>query len=144
MATGKVKTKVTSDDVTAFLDTLDGTRRADALALAETMGEVTGEPPRLWGAIVGFGQYHYEYDSGHKGDTCVVGFSPRKAAFSLYLHGAAFPEAEAERQQLLGKLGKHSLGKGCIYVKKLADVDPTVLRQLIELSVKQLRQRYPA
>ena len=107
------------------------------------MSRITGEKPRLWGTIVGFGRYHYKYPTGHEGDTCLVGFSPRKTAFSIYLLGSYFPETEPKAKALLARLGKHSMGKACLYAKKLADIDLEVLEQLIELSVGALRERYP-
>ena len=138
------QTAVTGTDVNRFLAGVENAqKRADSLKLLEMMSRVTGEKPKLWGSIVGFGRYHYKYDSGHEGETCLVGFSPRKAAFSIYLLGNYFPEVEGRRQQLLSKLGKHSMGKGCLYVKKLADVDETVLEELVTMSVKKLRERYP-
>lgn len=126
------KTRPTDVDVTAFLDGLDDpVKRADADRLVELMGEATGEPPRMWGpSIVGFGACHYRYASGREGDTALVGFSPRKAAHSIYL--LTYGET---REDLLARLGPHRMGKGCLYVKRLADVDESVLRDLIDGSV---------
>jgi len=121
------KTKPTSSNVQAFLDACpDETRRADAKTLTRLMQKVTRVEPKMWGpSIVGFGSYHYVYESGREGDAPIVGFSPRKAANVLY--GAiGFSGAET----LLGMLGKHTTGKGCLYIKKLADV--SVLEKLIE------------
>jgi hypothetical protein len=104
------------------------------------MAEATGEKPFMFGAsIVGFGTYHYTYDSGHEGDSCLTGFSPRKQAISIYLMGGL-----AEHPALVKKLGKHKAGKGCLYVKRLSDVDPAVLKELIVRSVASTRQRYPS
>lgn len=108
------------------------------------MGEVTGEPAVLWGTMIGFGHYHYKYASGHEGDAFLIGFAPRKAAFSIYVMGCNFPDADAERIALLARIGKHRMGKGCLYVRKLADIDLSVLRELAELSVRRLREAYPA
>ncbi|MGA2218523.1 MAG: DUF1801 domain-containing protein [Terracidiphilus sp.] len=132
------KTKPTSISVPAFLDACDEARRADAKALAKLMQKVTGDEPKMWGpSIVGFGTYHYTYDSGREGDNLIVGFSSRKAANVLY--GAiGFDGAEA----LLAKLGKHTTGKGCLYIKKLADVDLKVLQTLIETAVAAKRTRH--
>lgn len=133
------------DAVTGFLAALGSeTQKRDAERLAAMMADATGAPARLWpGKIVGFGQYHYRYDSGREGDTFLVGFSPRKPAFSIYL-ACLYSEAEqAETEDLLSKLGTHSMGKGCLYVKRLSDVDETVLARLITLSVASLRRRYP-
>src|ERR1700684_4516279 len=117
------KTKPTELSVTAFIDAItDPTKRADAKALVELMQGAAGEKPKMWGpSIIGFGSYHYKYDSGREGDMPLVGFSPRKAAAVLYLAGLSDSEA------LLAKLGKHTTGKGCLYIKKLADVDKKVL-----------------
>jgi hypothetical protein len=125
--------------VAAFLEacTEEG-RRMDAKTLAKLMQRVTGKKPAMWGSsIVGFDTYHYSYESGREGDMPVVGFSPRKAASVLY--GAiGFDGAEA----LLAKLGKHTTGKGCLYIKKLADVDMKVLETLLEKAVTAARARH--
>ena len=132
-------------DADLFLASItDDQRRNDAWQLAELMQQVTGEPPKLWpGSIVGFGQYHYLYESGHEGDSCLVGFSPRRSEFSIYLMGVYFPESSEPARLLLEHLGKHRMGKACLYVKKLADIDIGVLAQLVELSVGKLREHYP-
>jgi hypothetical protein len=133
------KTNVTNLDVAAFIDALpDQTRRSDALALVKLMKSATGEEPKLWGpSIVGFGSYHYRYESGREGDTPLAGFSPRKAATVLYgVTGLSDSEA------LLTKLGKHTTGKGCLYIKKLADVDQKVLEALVVKSVAARRARH--
>ncbi|HTB97082.1 MAG TPA: DUF1801 domain-containing protein [Terracidiphilus sp.] len=133
------KTKATTTSVAAFLETCeDETRRADAEELVKVMQKVTGHKAAMWGtAIVGFGTYHYVYESGREGDMCVVGFAPRKAANVLY--GAiGFDGAEA----LLAKLGKHTTGKGCLYIKKLADVDMKVLETLLAKAVAATRARH--
>jgi hypothetical protein len=133
------KTKPTTISVPAFLDaSTDEERRADAKALARLMQKVTGYEPVMWGpSIIGFGSYHYAYESGREGDMLIVGFSPRKAANVLYgLIG--FDGAEA----LLAKLGKHTTGKGCLYIKKLADVNMNVLETLVEEAVATTRARH--
>jgi Domain of unknown function (DU1801) len=133
------KTKPTTISVPAFLDACsDEARRADAKALAKLMQKVTGNKPSMWGSsIVGFGCYHYTYESGREGDMPIVGFSPRKAANVLY--GAiGFSGADA----LLNKLGKYTTGKGCLYIKKLADVDLKVLETLIEKAVDATTARH--
>jgi hypothetical protein len=119
------KTKPTKISVAAFIDSItDQGRRADAKALVKLMQKAAGEKPAMWGAsIIGFGSYHYTYDSGREGDMPVVAFSPRKAATVLY----GLSDAEA----LLPKLGKHTRGKGCVYIKKLADVDQKVLEAMV-------------
>ena len=126
------KTKPTKVSVTAFIDALtDPVRRSDAKALIKLMQNVDGEKPRMWGpSIIGFGSYHYKYESGREGDMPVIAFSPRKGATVLY-GVTGFGEATA----LLAKLGKHSTGKGCLYIKKLADVDQQTLQALIVKSL---------
>ena len=130
------KTKPTKLSVTAFIDALgDTVRRADAKALAKLMQNAAGEKPRMWGpSIIGFGSCHYKYESGREGDMPMIAFSPRKAATVLYgLTG--FDEAKV----LLAKLGKHSTGKGCLYIKKLADVEQPILENLIVKSLAAKR-----
>jgi hypothetical protein len=134
------KTKPTKLGVAAFIDTLtDPTRRADAKALVKLMQTAAGEQPKMWGpAIIGFGSYHYKYESGREGDMPLIGFSPRKAANVLYgMTGSSDSKA------LLAKLGKHTTGKGCLYVKKLADVDQKALAALAVKSVTAMRAQSP-
>ena len=135
------KTKATAVSVTAYIDALtDPTRRSDAKELAQLMQQASGEKPKLWGpSIVGFGSYHYRYDSGREGDMPLISFSPRKAATVLYSM-LCNPEAKA----LLAKLGRHTTGKGCLYIKNLADVDRTVLETLIKNAVAHYRARNDA
>jgi Domain of unknown function (DU1801) len=129
------KTKPTKLSVAAFINGLtDQARRADAKALVKLMQSASGEKPQMWGpSIIGFGSYHYRYDSGREGDMPLVGFAPRKAATVLYGMG--------EGKALLAKLGKHTTGKGCIYIKKLADVDQQVLAAMVAKSVAAMRAR---
>jgi Domain of unknown function (DU1801) len=133
------KTKPTTLSVAAFLDACpDEIRRADAKVIAKLMQKVSGEKPTMWGpAIVGFGSCHYVYESGREGDAPMIGFSPRKAASVLY--GAI---GFAGAPDLLAKLGKHTTGKGCLYIKKLSDVDMKVLESLVEKAVAATRARY--
>jgi hypothetical protein len=134
------KTKPTKLSVAAFIDTLtDPIRRADAKALVKLMQSASGEKPKMWGpSIIGFGSYHYKYESGREGDMPLIGFSPRKAANVLYgLH------ASSDSKALLAKLGKHTTGKGCLYIKNLADVDQQVLGDMAEKSVAATRARSP-
>lgn len=139
------ETKPHTGDVDEFLAQVESDqKRADSHVLVELMSEISGEPPVLWGTMVGFGQYHYRYPTGHEGDAFLVGFAPRKAAFSIYLMGTYFPEENARREALLAKLGKHRMGKACLYVNKLSDIDLDVLRELVEISVRKLRDAYPA
>ena len=135
------KTKPTKVSVTAFIDALtDETRRADAKALIQLMQGATGEKPKMWGpSIVGFGSYHYKYESGREGDMPLAGFSPRKAATVIY-GMTGFDGSEALR----AKLGKHTTGGSCLYIKRLADVDEKVLAALVSRSVAANRARYPS
>jgi hypothetical protein len=135
------KTKPTKLSVAAFIEALtDRTRRADAKALVKLMQSATAEKPKMWGpSIIGFGSYHYKYDSGREGDMPLIGFSPRKAATVLYNVGG-FSGSEVLR----AKLGKHATGKGCLYIKKLAEVDQQVLETLVLKSVGAMRTRYPS
>jgi hypothetical protein len=135
------KTKPTKLSVAAFIEALtDQTSRADAKALVKLMQSATGEKPKMWGpSIIGFGSYHYTYESGREGDAPLIGFSPRKAATVLY--GAT---GCGDSDALLAKLGKHSTGKGCLYIKKLADVDQRVLEDMVVKSVAAKRARYPS
>jgi hypothetical protein len=132
------KTKATKFSVATFIDAVtDPVRRADAKALVKLMQNAAGEKPRMWGpSIIGFGSYHYKYESGREGDMPVVAFSPRKAATVLY-GVTGFSDAKA----LLAKLGKHSTGKGCLYIKKLADVDQHTLEALIAKSLAEKRSK---
>lgn len=127
----ELKTKATGDDVDAFLAGVpDEGRRHDARLVRDLMGRVTGEPAVMWGAaIVGFGRQHLRYESGREIDWMVVGFSPRKANTTIYLSGVLDSYAD-----LLGRLGKHTTGKGCLYIKRLADVDLEVLAEIVDRS----------
>ena len=116
----------------------DPKRRADAEAACALLAEATGEPPVMWGpSIIGFGAYHYRYASGHEGDAPLVGFSPRKANLVFYLY------CDEGRDDLLARLGKHKSGKGCVYVNRLSDIDPAVLKETAVASAKQMRAKYP-
>ena len=136
----EIKTKASQVSVEAFLDAVDDpVRRADGKALCALMARITGEAPRMWGpTIIGFGSYHYRYDSGHEGVMCRIGFRPRKAELVLYVLGGSEREAA-----LLAKLGKHRTGKSCLYVKKLSDVDQGVLEQLTAESLAAMDAKYP-
>jgi Domain of unknown function (DU1801) len=122
----------TGASVEEFLEGVgDERRRGEARRVCEIMGEVTGEPARMWGSgIIGFGAYHYRYDSGHEGDAPLVGCSPRKEHLVVYLVGG-FEERHAS---VLARLGAYKAGKGCLYLKRLGDVNEDVLRELIERS----------
>ena len=133
------KTKPNTISVADFIAAVeDPKRRADAGAACALLAEATGEPPVMWGpSIVGFGAYHYRYASGHEGDAPLVSFSPRKANLVFYLY------CDEGRDDLLARLGKHKSGKGCVYVNRLSDIDPAVLKEMAVASAKQMRAKYP-
>lgn len=138
----EAKTKPTASSVPAYLAGIAGEeRRADCMVLAALMKRLTGCAPKMWGpSIVGFDSYHYKYASGHEGNACVVGFSSGKAHISIYLvSGYDAPETQA----LLAQLGKHKIGKACLYIKRLQDVRLALLEQLIARSVAETKRRYP-
>ncbi|MCB0614142.1 MAG: DUF1801 domain-containing protein [Phaeodactylibacter sp.] len=135
-----LKTKPHEANVETFLNSVEHSqRREDSLAMLEIMKEITGEEPKMWGpSIVGFGNYHYKYESGREGDFFITGFSPRKQSLTLYIMSGF-----SHYDELLQKLGKHKTGKSCLYIKKLEDVDMDVLKQMIRESVKMMREKYP-
>lgn len=138
---GKNKTTETERSVIDFINTApDEAKRKDALELLKIMQEVTGFEPKMWGSgIIGFGNYHYKYESGHEGEAPLAAFSPRKDAVSLYLSSSF-----ENKEELLSKFGKHKAGKGCIYIKKLTDINAEILKQMISLSVDYLKKSYPS
>ena len=133
------KTKPTKLSAIAFIDALtDPTRRGDAKALVKLMQSAAAEKPKMWGpSIIGFGSYHYTYDRGREGDMPLIAFSPRKTAIVLH-NMTAFSDSKA----LLATLGKHTTAKGCLYIKKLADVDQQVLGTMIQRSLAASRARH--
>jgi hypothetical protein len=136
------KTQFTGDDVLSFINTCTDNeqKRQDSLTLIQLMEEASGHPARMWGpSIIGFGTYHYRYDSGHEGDAPLQGFSPRKAAISLYV----FTGLE-EHAHLLDGLGKYTMGKACIYIKRLSDIDLNRLKKLMRTSLDYLKKTYAA
>ncbi len=136
----ELKTKRTDDDVAAFIASIeDDTKRADSEQLVELLSTVTGEPAAMWGkSIVGFGSYHYVYESGREGDWFTIGFSPRKQSLTLYVMSGF-----ADYGHLLERLGKHTTGKSCLYVKRLEDIDMDVLTELATKSVAYIEDTYP-
>ena len=136
----EIKTRPTEVSVDSFIEAVDNpTRREDARTVCAMMERITGEAPRMWGpSIVGFGSYHYKYDSGHEGTACRLGFSPRKGQLVLYVLTGGEGEAE-----LLSRLGKHKTGKSCLYINKLADVDAGVLEALAARAWDWMNERYP-
>jgi len=134
--------KTTENDncVTTFLNKVaDETKRKDSFKLLKLFEEVSSFKAKMWGtAIVGFGSYHYKYESGREGDAPLTGFSPGKDSFALY-----FSSELKDREQLLQSLGKHKTGKACVYIKKLEDVDIEVLKQIITNSIDDIKNKYP-
>ena len=135
--------EASSASVTEFLTRLDDPqKRADSKVLVDMMTKVTGKKPKLWGRdIVGFGQYHYRYPTGTEGDAPLAAFSPRKAEFSIYLDAH---EDTGVRDALLARLGKHRVGKGCLYVKRLEQIDLGVLETLVRNAMVSAQEMYPA
>ncbi len=137
----ELKTKRTDEDVWEYIErnTGPGKKREDSLTILRFMEEVSGYEPRLWGtSIIGFGQYHYKSErSRQEGDWPLVGFSPRKAAFSFYVYSGG-----EDQKPLLERLGKYKMGKACIYVKKWEDIHPDVLAEMIRSTIKKLKERY--
>ncbi len=134
-----LKTKETDENVNTFLNTVeDEQKRKDCFSLVEIIQHATGLPPKMWGtAIIGFGSYHYKYESGHEGDMCVIGFSPRKQNIVLYGMGGA-----ERHHDLLQNLGKHKTGKGCLYINKLSDVNENVLEKIIKASFDYIKTKH--
>lgn len=132
----------TGASVTEFLTRLDDPqKRADSKVLVEMMTRVTGKKPKMWNpGIVGFGELHYQYGSGREGDMPLAAFSPRKTEFSIYLDGRADTEP---RNELLARLGKHRMGKGCLYVKRLDQVDIAILEELVRDAMQSSLDAYP-
>lgn len=136
-----LKTKPSDQSVEAYLNSIEPQKkREDSLAILKLMQEITGEQPQMWGdSIVGFGSYHYKYASGREGDWFLTGFAPRKQNLTLYIM-AGFDNYD----ELMDKLGKHTTGKSCLYIKKLEDINLDILRQLIAESVAYMKQTYHA
>ncbi|GAS81218.1 MULTISPECIES: DUF1801 domain-containing protein [Paenibacillus] len=136
----KLKTTITDQSVIEFIELIENPKkREDAYQLLDIFTETTGYDAKMWGpSIIGLGAYHYKYESGHEGDAPLVGFSPRKAKISLY-----FATGDSEREDLLKDFGKHTTGKACVYINKIADIDLDVLKALIVQSVRFLKETYP-
>lgn len=135
------KLQETAGNVSKFVEEIeDEKKRQDAHQLIQLFSAETGYEPKMWGAnIIGFGRYHYKYASGHEGDAAPIGFSPRKAQISIYL---SQPEDKI-REEKLSRLGKHKMGKGCLYIKKVSDIDSAVLKELVQDSVSYIKETYP-
>lgn len=144
MAKADLKTKATEVSVADFIASVPDSRRREEVAVIDAMHRrVTGMEPKMWGpSIIGYGSYTYKYDSGREGTMCRAGFSPRKAAMTLYLMGS-YCNREPEADALFASLGKHKTGKACLYINKLADVDTDVLEQLVALSWRCMNETYP-
>ena len=144
MAKAELKTKATGISVADYIAALpEPARRDDAAKLDALYRRVTGLEPKMWGpSIIGYGSYSYKYESGREGTICRGGFSPRKGAHVLYAMQIA-SQCEGRGAGLAARLGKHTTGKGCLYIKKLAEVDLAVLEELIELSWKRMNATYP-
>ncbi|MEH7464887.1 DUF1801 domain-containing protein [Bacillus thuringiensis] len=136
----KLKTTETNNSVIEFIESVESPKkRENAYQLLDIFTETTGYTAKMWGpSIIGFGTYHYKYESGHEGDAPLVSFSPRKAKISLY-----FAAGDPRREELLKNFGKYTSGKSCVYINKVADIDINVLKALIEQSVSFLEETYP-
>jgi len=144
MAKAELKTKATEASAADFIAAIpEPARRADAEAIDALYRRVTGLEPKMWGpSIVGYGSYNYKYDSGREGTMCRAGFSPRKGAHTLYAMQIA-SQCDGRGAEVAARLGKHTTGKGCLYIKKLADVDLAALEQLIAMSWERMNAVYP-
>lgn len=133
------KTKPTDASADDYIDAIEGEeRRDDCRALVKLISKITKHKPVMWGpSIVGFGRYHYKYDSGREGDSCLTGFSSRKGDISVYLVASG-----PDQENLLKRLGKHKMGKACLYIRKLRDVDLKILEQLVSGSVAEVKHRF--
>ena len=140
------KTLPTEMSVEDFIEAVEpAAKREDAKVLDALFRRVTGQEPTIWGpSIIGYGSYHYKYDSGREGDMCRAGFSPRKAKHSLYLMGRYCDEATGKKvDALLETMGKHKIGASCVYVNKLADIDLAVLEEIVEECWEAMNRAYP-
>lgn len=137
MAKAKLKTTKNDSSVEAFLNTVaDEQKRADSFKIVEIMQGATGDQPKMWGdAIVGFGEQSLKYDSGRELDMMIAGFSPRKNALTLYI-----PKGSKNYDTLMAKLGKYTMSKWCVYVKRLADINEAVLGKLVKESVEIIKK----
>ncbi|WP_277584853.1 DUF1801 domain-containing protein [Psychrobacillus antarcticus] len=140
MAKYETKTKETDANVIEFVEAVDHLKkREDAYKLLEIFEQTSGYEAKMWGpSIIGFGTYHYKYASGHEGDAPLVGFSPRKAKISLY-----FATGDTTREETLKRFGKYTVGKSCVYINKVEDIDVDVLKEMIIQSIAFLQELYP-
>ena len=140
MAKAKNKTIENETSVQDFLNSVkDEQKREDSFKILDMMQEISGYEPKMWGtSIIGFGSYHYKYDSGREGDMCRIGFSPRAQSLTLYMI-----TGYSESSDDLVRLGKHKTGKSCLYIKRLSDVDEDVLRDMIQKDLDKMAEKYP-
>jgi len=140
MAKAKMKTTKNEASVDTFLNGVkDDQKREDSFKILEMMRRISGYEPKMWGSsIVGFGEYHYKYDSGREGDMCRMGFSPRAQNLSIY-----FMPGYIDFEDELSRLGKHKTGKSCLYIKRLSDVDESVLEEMMLKDLKIMEEKYP-
>jgi hypothetical protein len=133
----ELKTKQNEESVSDFLNKIENEqKRKDSFELMRLMAEETGQPAKMWGgSIIGYGTYHYKYDSGHEGDSCKVGFSPRKANLTLYI-------LKEENRNLLPQLGKHKVSGSCLHINKLSDIDTAVLSKMLKSSFDYMTSQY--
>ncbi len=146
MANATNKTIATDADVTTFVGQVEPeTQRADTETLIVLFGNITGQPPKMWGpSIIGFGSYHYKYESGREGDSPRMAFSPRKANIVLYLIGvSSSPETQTQMDDFRARLGKHKVGKACLYINNLSDINLEVLEHMIRLSKAYMDKHHP-
>ncbi len=139
MAKADNKTKPTSVSVDGFLKSIEHeTRRVDGFALLELFNRITGMKPKMWGpSIIGYGRYHYKYETGREGDFLITGFSPRKSALSIYIM-----PGYRDMSDKLARLGKHKIGKSCIYINKLADIDTAMLEEIVLDGIVYMKANY--
>ncbi|WP_022695690.1 DUF1801 domain-containing protein [Ponticaulis koreensis] len=140
MAKAENKTKATNVSPESFISTVEhDVRRADAKLLLDLFADVTQLVPRMWGpSIIGYGRYHYKYESGREGEFMMTGFSPRKANQVIYIM-----PGYTDHSAILDRIGKYKIGKSCLYINKLADIDLDVLRELITAGFEDMKSRYP-
>lgn len=146
MANAPNKTAPTNADVADFIAQVEPAAKQEAAnTLLEIFAKVTGHPAKMWGpSIIGFGSYHYKYDSGREGDSARTGFSPRKAKIVIYLLGGySNPATQKKMDDLRDRLGKHRVGKSCLYINKLTDINIDILEQMIRIDKAYMDDRYP-
>jgi hypothetical protein len=135
----ELKTRKNAASISAFLKKADPKKRDACEVILDIMGDATGEEPVMWGStIIGFGSYHFKYATGKEGDWALIGVSPRKQNISVYIM-----DGFSRYEKLLSKLGKHKIGKSCLYINKLSDIDMKVFARLVQSSVRNMKKMYP-